>query len=65
MRSNVTVGPPVELILYRRGSLHFGNYRRFVSGDAELELIHGRWEQALRRVVEDLPTIHFSPEGKR
>ena len=64
MRSNVTVGPPVELVLYRRGTLHFDNYRRFLSGDPELELIHGRWEQALRRVVEELPTIHFSPHGR-
>ncbi len=62
MRSNVTVGPPIELVQYRRGSLHFGNYRRFFSGDLELELIHGRWEQALRRVVEDLPNIRFDAE---
>ena len=65
MRSNVTVGPPVELVLYRRGSLHFNNYRRFLAGDAELELIHGRWEQALRRVVEDLPTIRFGSDAER
>ncbi len=63
MRSNVTVGPPVELLQYHRGTLHFGNYRRFFSGDPELELIHGRWEQALRRVVEDLPNIHFGSEN--
>jgi putative proteasome-type protease len=62
MRSNVTVGPPIELVQYRKGSLNFGNYRRFFSGDLELELIHGRWEQALRRVVEDLPNIRFEGE---
>ncbi len=59
MRSNVTVGPPVELVQYRRGSLEFSDYRRFGAGDPELERIHGRWEQALRRVVDDLPNIHF------
>ncbi len=62
MRSNVTVGPPVELLQYRRGSLLLDNYRRFSSGDAELDLIHSRWEQALRRVVEDLPNIRFKGE---
>ena len=62
MRSNVTVGPPIELIQYRRGSLSFESYRRFFAGDVELERIHGRWEQALRRVVEDLPNIHFSTD---
>ncbi len=59
MRSNVTVGPPVELVQYRRGSFNLDNYRRFLSADAELDLIHSRWEQALRRVVEDLPNIQF------
>ncbi len=59
MRSNVTVGPPVELLQYRRGELNFSSYRRFLSADAELDLIHSRWEQALRRVVEDLPNIQF------
>ena len=62
MRSNVTVGPPIELIQYRRGSLSLESYRRFFAGDVELERIHGRWEQALRRVVEDLPNIHFSTD---
>ncbi len=62
MRSNVTVGPPVELLQYRRGSLQFDHYRRFSASDPELDLIHGRWEQALRRVVEDLPNIRFGGE---
>ena len=64
MRSNVTVGPPVELLQYRRGELRFDNYRRFATGDAELDLIHARWEQALRRVVEDLPNIQFRAGGE-
>ncbi len=60
MRSNVTVGPPIELLQYRNDSLNFEEYRRFGANDSELDLIHGRWEQALRKVVEELPSIHFS-----
>jgi putative proteasome-type protease len=60
MRSNVTVGPPIELLQYRNDSLNFDQYRRFSANDPELDLIHARWEQALRKVVEDLPGIHFS-----
>ena len=60
MRSNVTVGPPVELMCYRKDSLEFDCYRRFLAGDSELESIHARWEQSLRRAVEDLPEIHFT-----
>jgi putative proteasome-type protease len=65
MRSNVTVGPPVELMLYRKDALDFDSYRRFSASDNELELIHARWEQSLRRAVEDLPEIHFAPPAMR
>jgi len=60
MRSNVTVGPPIEMLIYRKDSLEFDEYRRFSADDAELSLIHARWEQSLRRAVEDLPDIHFN-----
>lgn len=60
MRSNVTVGPPIELLLYENDSLEFNRYRRFPSDDPELNLIHARWEQSLRRAVEELPNIHFN-----
>ena len=60
MRSNATVGPPIELLQYRNDSLSFDQYRRFGAHDSELDLIHMRWEQALRRVVDDLPSIQFA-----
>lgn len=60
MRSNVTVGPPIELLIYRNDSLELDHYRRFNENDAELLIIHARWEQSLRRAVEDLPNIQFN-----
>ena len=60
MRSNVTVGPPIELLQYRNDSLCFDRYRRFGAQDAEQDLIHARWKHALRRIVDDLPTIQFA-----
>lgn len=60
MRSNVTVGPPVELLLYENDSLEFDRYRRFAADDPELNLIHAQWEQSLRRAVEELPYIQFN-----
>jgi putative proteasome-type protease len=59
MRSNVTVGPPLEILLYQKDSLDFGRYRRFAADDPELALIHARWELALRRAVEELPNVQF------
>ncbi|WP_251106466.1 peptidase [Alloacidobacterium dinghuense] len=60
MRSNVTVGPPIEMLIYRNDSLHFDGYRSFPADDPELLSIHRQWERALRKAVEDLPKIHFN-----
>jgi putative proteasome-type protease len=60
MRSNGAIGPPIELLLYRKDSLLLDCYRKFTHGDAELQTIHARWEQSLRRAVADLPDLHFA-----
>jgi putative proteasome-type protease len=59
MRSNVTVGPPLEVLLYQNDKLDFDRYRRFEDDDPELARMHALWEQTLRRAVEELPTVHF------
>ena len=59
MRSNVTVGPPIEVLLYRNDSLKLDEYRRLEADDPELNAIHAKWEQSLRRAVEELPAIRF------
>src|ERR1700688_1328843 len=59
MRSNVTVGPPFDLLLYKKDSLEITRYRRVSAGDRDLNLIHSSWEQSLRRAVEQLPDIEF------
>jgi len=59
MRSNVTVGPPFDLLLYKKDSLELTRHRRLRAGDKDLTLIHSSWEQSLRRAVEQLPDIDF------
>ena len=59
MRSNVTVGPPIDLIVYPRDTLRFEHWRRFAEFDPELLEIHRRWERSLRKTVEELPNIRF------
>ena len=59
MRSNVTVGPPIDLLLYKKDSLEVSRYRRLSAGDPDLNLIHSSWEQSLRRAVEQLPDIEL------
>jgi putative proteasome-type protease len=63
MRSNVTVGPPFDLLLYKKDSLEITRYRRVSAGDRDLNLIHSSWEQSLRRAVEQLPDIEFHSAG--
>jgi putative proteasome-type protease len=59
MRSNVTVGPPFDLLLYKKDSMVIDRYRRVCAGDADLNSIHASWEQSLRRAVEQLPDLEF------
>src|SRR5579883_1581442 len=59
MRSNVTVGPPIDLIAYRRDELKISHYRHFGPKDPDLLDIHLYWEHALQQAVLNLPGIHF------
>src|SRR5688500_13066519 len=57
MRSNVTVGPPIDLLAYGVDELEITGQRRFVAGDPDLVKIGARWEAALRQAVARLPQI--------
>ena len=59
MRSNVTVGPPIDLLLYKRNTFEITRHRRLAALRPGSELIHASWEQSLRKAVEQLPEIHF------
>jgi putative proteasome-type protease len=61
IRSNSSVGLPIDLLLYPNDSLNFGRQRRFKAGDPELQAIHQQWEQSLRRAVQELPAINVDP----
>ena len=66
MKSNVTVGPPVDLMAYPVDELNLTRHRRFMPDDADLAKIRSRWEQALRQAVAKLPDLRFSvrPGGR-
>jgi putative proteasome-type protease len=59
MRSNVTVGPPIDVLAYGRDELEIRRYRRFDDKDPDLRDIHTRWEHALRKGVLELPEVSF------
>jgi putative proteasome-type protease len=59
MRSNVTVGPPIDLLIYARDEIRITRWRRFSERDPDLLAIHTQWEQALRKAAQELPPIQF------
>jgi putative proteasome-type protease len=59
MKSNVTVGPPVDLLVYETDELTVTRQRRFVADDPDLVKIRVRWEQALRQGILKLPDIRL------
>jgi putative proteasome-type protease len=59
MRSNVTVGPPIDMIIYRKDALTIKEHHRFKDKDADLIAVHSQWEQALRKSIMELPAIRF------
>jgi putative proteasome-type protease len=63
MRSNVTVGPPIDLVLYAADELRIRRQVRLGANDPQLQTIHAMWEQALRQAVQSLPALRF-PEGE-
>jgi putative proteasome-type protease len=55
MKSNVTVGPPVELLLYRRDALVLNLYRRLDEDDAYLKALRSSWAENIRLAFAALP----------
>jgi len=59
MKSNVTVGPPVDLLAYSADEFDVTRHRRFTTDDPDLAKIRSRWEQALRQGIARLPELRF------
>ena len=62
MKSNVTVGPPIDLLVYGADELEATRYRRFEETDPDWQKIRNRWQQALRVAVARLPNLRFRPK---
>ncbi len=63
MKSNVTVGPPIDLLVYLTDELNLSRTRRFAADDPDLVKIRVRWEQALRQAVLKLPEVRFKKKA--
>ena len=57
MRSNLSVGMPIDLICYERDSLELSKRRRFDEGDSYFTALGLEWREGSRRVFRQLPEL--------
>jgi putative proteasome-type protease len=57
MRSNLSVGMPIDLICYERDSLEVRRRRRFDDGDAYFTALSNEWSEGTRQVFRQLPEL--------
>jgi len=59
MRSNLSVGMPIDLICYERDSLDVHKRRRFDHGDPYFTSLSHEWSEGTRHVFRRLPELHW------
>ena len=55
MRSNISVGLPIDLLVYETDALAVRLQRRIEESDPYFQMIHTQWGEGLRRVFAQLP----------
>jgi putative proteasome-type protease len=61
-RSNMTVGPPVELYIYKKGTLQPGRYVCFGEEDEFLRILRRAWNDSITQAFRKMPKIPWSGE---
>jgi putative proteasome-type protease len=59
MRSNLSVGMPIDLVCYERDSLQIRMRRRFDPGDAYFTALSAEWSEGVRKVFRELPELEW------
>jgi putative proteasome-type protease len=59
MRSNLSVGMPIDLICYERDSLEVQRRRRFDEGDPYFTALSDEWGDGVRQVFRHLPELRW------
>ena len=60
MRSNISVGLPIDLVSYETGALRVRMQRRIDESDPYFRMVHEQWGEGLRRVFADLPDPNWA-----
>ena len=59
MRSNLSVGMPIDLLCYERDSFDVRKRRRFIDGDAYFTSLSHEWGEGTRQVFRQLPELRW------
>jgi len=59
VRSNLTVGPPIELLIYKKDSLDAGQRIIMTESDPFSKELSEAWNQGLVHALENLPRFHW------
>lgn len=60
MRSNLSVGPPINMVLYKTDSFAISHRAQFQAGDPYLIKMRKHWEHALRKAADRMPDIDWN-----
>lgn len=60
MRSNASVGPPIELLIYKKNWLRLDKYRQFEADEPCLLDLRRAWDKRIMAAFKDLPPIECS-----
>jgi len=60
MRSNISVGLPIDLAVYETDTLRVKLQKRIEESDPYFQMIHTQWGEGLRRVFAQLPNPEWS-----
>ena len=60
MRSNISVGLPIDLLVYEADALSVRMQRRIEESDPYFQMVHKEWGEGLRRVFSELPNPDWS-----
>ena len=63
MRSNISVGLPIDMLIYDNNSLKVRVQRRIEESDEYFNMIHNQWGEGLRRVFAQLPNPDWDGDG--
>ena len=55
MRSNISVGPPIDLVVYRRDTFRVDHHIEVAEGDRYFDTLRRRYSAGIMRLFDRLP----------